>query len=40
MRENPEFLVKDIAEIDRETLMHMLGGTKSENVSNHKPQSV
>ncbi|USJ88008.1 TetR/AcrR family transcriptional regulator C-terminal domain-containing protein [Lactiplantibacillus pentosus] len=40
MRENPEFLVKDIAEIDRETLMHMLGGTKSENVSSHKPQSV
>ncbi|MGA3472997.1 TetR/AcrR family transcriptional regulator C-terminal domain-containing protein [Lactiplantibacillus plantarum] len=37
MRENPEFLVKDIAEIDRETLMHMLGGTRVENVSNYNP---
>ncbi|MFD1126060.1 TetR/AcrR family transcriptional regulator C-terminal domain-containing protein [Lentilactobacillus raoultii] len=40
MRENPEFLVKDIAEIDRETLMHMLGGVKNGSVFNHKTHSV
>lgn len=36
MRENPEFLVRDIAEIDHETLMHMLGGTKMKAISNTK----
>lgn len=36
MRENPEFLVRDIAEIDHETLMHMLGGVKMEAISNTK----